>query len=247
MQPVVQVSARRLIHKAPSSANQRTRAGNDSSQRQAPRSSGHIVEDDDEDAGSEASEVEPNCKPQRKQKARRFHNEDLPGLPATAALFRNIIIPRWIFFYSSLDSPWKLAKSEYVTQVQKIWDQTLPDFPFTVALRDELIFALVCLFFCPRPVLMHFKVKQQTYNWQSELASHAHNAVEAFFHHYENFASAVDRADYVKWVVPEAKEIFGSHGDSIPVAPSVTTVTSHPSLVTSTHVHSQSRPHPNTP
>ena len=27
----------------------------------------------------------------------------------------------------------------------------------------------------------------------------------------------------------------------------VTTVTSHPSLVTPTHVHSQSRPHPNTP
>ena len=181
MQPVVQVSARRLIRKAPSSANQRTCAGNDSSQRQAPQSSGRIVGDDDEDAGSEVSEVEPNCKPQQKQKARRFRNEDLPGLPATAAPFRDIIIPRWIFFYSSLDSPWKLAKSEYVTQVQKIWDQTLPDFPFTVALHDEPIFALVCSFFCPTPVLMRFKVKQQTYNWWSELASRAHKAVEAFF------------------------------------------------------------------
>ena len=68
---------------------------------------------------------------------------------------------------------------------------------------------------------MRFKVKQQTYNWWSELASCAHKAVEAFFHRYENFASTADRADYVKWVVPEAKEIFGSHGDSIPVAPSL--------------------------
>ena len=176
------------------------------------------MEDDDEDAGSEVSEVEPNCKPQRKQKAHRFRNEDLPGLPATAAPFRDIIIPRWIFFYSSLDSPWKLAKSEYVTRVQKIWDQTLPDFPFTVALRDEPIFALVRLFFCPTPVLMCFKVKQQTYNWRGELSSRAHKAVEAFFHRYENFVSAVDRADYVKWAVPEAKEIIGSRGDSIPVA-----------------------------
>ena len=68
---------------------------------------------------------------------------------------------------------------------------------------------------------MHFKVKQQTYNWQSELSSRAHKAVKAFFHCYENFASAANRADYVKWVVPEAKEIFGSRGDSIPVAPSL--------------------------
>ena len=158
-------------------------------------------------------------KPQSKRKARRFRNEDLPGLPKTGAPFRDIVIPWWIFYFSALDSPWKLANSEHVTRVQKIWDQTFPDVPCTVALRDEPIFALVCLFFCPTLILTHFRVKQRTYDWRRDLSLRALKAVEAFFDRYENFTTAAARADYVKWAVPAAKEFITTHGDSIPIAP----------------------------
>jgi len=36
-------------------------------------------------------------------------------------------------------------------------------------------------------VLMHFKIKQRTYDWQGDLAACAQKAVEAFFDRYENF------------------------------------------------------------
>ena len=143
----------------------------------------------------------------------------IPGLPKTGAPFCDIVIPRWIFYFSALDSPWKLANSEHVTCVQKIWDQTFPDVPRTVALCDEPIFALVRLFFCLTLILTHFKVKQRTYDWRRDLSLRALKAIEAFFDRYENFTTAVAQADYVKWAVPAAKEFITAHGDSIPIAP----------------------------
>ena len=152
VQPVVQVSMCPLVRKTCSSTNQQICAGG-SSQWQVPSTQSskqqhHTIKDDeDEDLETELSDAESCHKPQSKQKACKFRNEDLPGLPKTGAPFRNIVIPQWIFYFSALDSPWKLANSEHVMQVQKIWDQTFPDVLCTFILHDEPIFALyVCSF-----------------------------------------------------------------------------------------------------
>ena len=224
VQPVVQVSMRPLVCKTCGLTNQQMRAGG-SSQRRVPSTQSskqrhHTIEDDeDEDLETEPSDAESHHKPQSKRKACRFRNEDLPGLPKTGAPFRDIVIPRWIFYFSALNSLWKLANSEHVTCVEKIWDQTFPDVPHMVALHDEPIFALVHLFFCPTLILMHFKVKQRTYDWRRDLSLCVLKAVEAFFDHYKNFTTAAAQADYVKWAVPAAKEFITARGDSIPIAP----------------------------
>ena len=63
----------------------------------------HAVEGEDEDLKCDLSDP---CKPHHKsgQKACRFHNEDLPGLPHTMMLFHDLLMPRWIFYFASLDS-----------------------------------------------------------------------------------------------------------------------------------------------
>ena len=86
-----------------------------------------------------------------------------------------------------------------------------------VTLCDKPIFTLVRLFFCPTLILMHFKVKQWTYDWWRDLSLRALKAIEAFFDHYENFTTAAARADYVKWAVPAAKEFITPCGDRIPI------------------------------
>ena len=173
--------------------------------------------DKDEDNQSELSDGRPHPK-SVKQKAHRFCNEDLPGLPATGLAFRDTIIPQWIFYYSSLNSPWKLTNPDYVDHVQKLWDKTITNVPCTVALCDEPIFALVSLLFHWTPMLMQFKVKQWTYDWCSDLAAHAHKSVESYFNCYKNFATAADQAKYVKWAVPKTKNVINSCGAHIPIA-----------------------------
>ena len=63
-------------------------------------------------------------------------------------------MPRWFFYFLLLDSPWKLINPVHVAYVQKIWSETLLNVLCTVALRDDPIFALVCLLFHWTPVLM---------------------------------------------------------------------------------------------
>ena len=94
--------------------------------------------------------------------------------------FHDLIIPHWIFYYSSLNSVWKLAIPQHVAHVQKLWNETFPNVPHTVALHDNPIFALVCILFHLTPILTHFKVKQWTYDWRGDLAAHAHKAVKVF-------------------------------------------------------------------
>ena len=66
---------------------------------------------------------------------------------------------------------------------------------------------------------MHFKIKQQTYDWRGDLAPRAQKAVEAFFDRYENFDTAADQAAYVKWAVPAATETINSCGESVASIP----------------------------
>ena len=103
-----------LICKAPKSVNQQSCTGNGPSQQQVHGAQSKewcrfAVEDDtnedeDDDEDDDDEDDEPRHQSQPKVKAHRFRSKDLPGLPETGVPFRNLIIPRWIFYYSSLDS-----------------------------------------------------------------------------------------------------------------------------------------------
>ncbi|KAI6094899.1 hypothetical protein EV401DRAFT_2084027 [Pisolithus croceorrhizus] len=147
----------------------------------------HAVEADEENFESELSE--PCHKPW--QKAHKFHNEGLLGLPYTIALFHDIVLPCWIFYFSLLNSPWKLANPLHVAHVQKLWAETFPNIKCTVALHNDPIFALIHpLAFYLVTILIISEVKQCTYDWCSELATHALKAVKAFFDWYEEVDTA---------------------------------------------------------
>ena len=213
--------------------NQQSRTGNGPSQQQvhgaqskewrrfAVEDDTNEDDDDDDDEDDNDDDDEPRCQSQPKVKARRFRSEDLPGLPETGAPFRDLIIPRWIFYYSSLNSLWKLSNLDNVVHIQSLWDETFPNISCKVALRNDPIFALVCLLFHRTPLLTHIKVRQRTYDWRGDLVACAWKAVEAFFDRYKNFTNAAGRAAYVKWAVPEVKEKIDAHGDRIPVAPKI--------------------------
>ncbi|KIM63095.1 hypothetical protein SCLCIDRAFT_24482 [Scleroderma citrinum Foug A] len=160
------------------------------------------VEDNNNNSGSE---VDESCKPPR-EKAHTFHNENLPRLPHTALRFGDILIPRWLFYFFSLDSPWKLANPTYVTYVQGLWDCTFPKIKCVVALQNEPIFTLV---------------KQRTYDWRRDLVARAVKAVKAFFDWYTDFETPKARAAYVKWAVPEVVEVVNACGRKKPVPPSL--------------------------
>jgi len=59
--------------------------------------------------------------------------------------FRDLLMACWIFYFASLDSPWKLANVGHVAYAQRLWDKTFPNIKCMVALQNDPIFALVCL------------------------------------------------------------------------------------------------------
>ena len=149
------------------------------------------VEDEDKDLKCDLSDP---CKPHHKsgQKAHRFCNEDLPGLPHTMMPFRDLLMPCWIFYFASLDSPWKLINSAHVLFAQKLWNKTFLKINCTVTLRNDPIFALVCLLSTLWLLLTLLEIKQHTYDWQSDIAARALQAVEAFFNWYKELDSPVE-------------------------------------------------------
>ncbi|KIM68550.1 hypothetical protein SCLCIDRAFT_105605 [Scleroderma citrinum Foug A] len=106
-------------------------------------------------------------------------------------------MPCWIFYFASLDSPWKLINSVHVLFAQKLWNKTFPKINCMITLRNNPIFALI---------------KQHTYDWQSDIATCALQAVEAFFNQYKELDSPVERADYVKWTVPKVIKVVDACG-----------------------------------
>ncbi|KAI5998998.1 hypothetical protein EDC04DRAFT_2612306 [Pisolithus marmoratus] len=72
-------------------------------------------------------------------------------------------------------------------------------------------------------ILIISEVKQQqcTYDWHSELATHALKAVKVFFDQYEEVDTTEAQAAYVAWAVLEVTEIVDAHGHVKPVAPSL--------------------------
>ena len=82
----------------------------------------------------------------------------------------------------------------------------------TVTLQNDPILALVCLPSTLWLLLTLLEIKQRTYDWRSDIATHALQAVEAFFNQYKELDSSAERADYVKWAVPEVIEVVDAHG-----------------------------------
>ncbi|KAI6102380.1 hypothetical protein EDD16DRAFT_1525614 [Pisolithus croceorrhizus] len=118
----------------------------------------------------------------------KFHNEDLLGHPYTMAPSHDIILPYWIFYFSSLNSPWKLANPLHVAHIRKLWAKTFPNINCTVALCNVPIFALIHpLAFYLVTILIMLEVKQ----------------FEAFFDQYKEVDTAKAQAAYVAWAVPE--------------------------------------------
>ena len=153
----------------------------------------HAVEDEDKDEDLECDLSDP-CKPHCKsgQKAHRFCNEDLPGLPHTMMLFCDLLMLHWIFYFASLDSLWKLINSVHVLFAQKLWNETFPKINCMVTLQNNPIFALVCLPSTLWLLLTLLEIKQHTYDWWSDIATHVLQAVEAFFNQYKELDSPAE-------------------------------------------------------
>jgi hypothetical protein len=63
-------------------------------------------------------------------------------------------------------------------------------------------------------------MQQHVYEFRTQLADRAERAVEDFFaSEAEFFASAKDRAGYVRWAVPEDKVTFDQHGRAVITPP----------------------------
>ncbi|KAI6159660.1 hypothetical protein EDD17DRAFT_1511099 [Pisolithus thermaeus] len=81
-------------------------------------------------------------------------------------LFHDIVLPCWIFYFSLLNSPWKLANPLHVAHVQKLWAETFPNIKCTVALHNDPIFALIHpLAFYLVTILIISEVKQSYVAW----------------------------------------------------------------------------------
>ena len=115
LQPIVKVVARPLILKTRSAPPSQDSRKNTERPRQVSGPSSrtkshgrHVIEEDDDDDEDDEDADEDDfseLRPKRRQKARRFRNEDLPGLPQTMLPFRDLLIPRWLHYYFALDSP----------------------------------------------------------------------------------------------------------------------------------------------
>ncbi|KAF8432345.1 hypothetical protein L210DRAFT_985816 [Boletus edulis BED1] len=119
----------------------------------------------DGDAPSEHADgsAQPKCDEIQvgRRKKQKYHNEHLPGYPASYWKFRDNVLPRWYTYVTCLDDPWDLLHPVHVELAQRLWDKYVK-VPHTVALVDEPVFALL---------------KQRTSEWRSQIAKKAILAV----------------------------------------------------------------------
>ena len=107
---------------------------------------GEQVEDDD-DNDTDVSEDDDNgqesqVRRRKGTRARKFCNEDLPGLPGSMAVWREVFLLRWFQYLSTIDNIWKLDHPEHVVVAQAIWDRKVK-IKHVVAARGEPVFFLV--------------------------------------------------------------------------------------------------------
>ena len=129
-------------------------------------------EDDDDGDDGQENQVRGRRKGVR---ARKFRNEDLPGLPGSMVAWRKVFLPCWFQYLSTIDDVWKLDHPDHVTIAQAIWDQKVK-FKHVISARDEPVFCLVShLLILAITDLVRFQLKQRTYEWCGEMGDCAEN------------------------------------------------------------------------
>ena len=175
-------------------------------------------EDDDDGDDGQENQVRGRRKGVR---ARKFRNEDLPGLPGSMAAWREVFLPRWFQYLSTINDVWKLDHPDHVTIAQAIWDRKVK-FKHVISARDEPVFFLVShLLILAITDLVRFQLKQRTYEWRGEMGDRAEKAVQAFFDRYVELDSPAARRDYVAWAVPTPEEKVDARGRKVLVPPPI--------------------------
>ncbi|KIJ60589.1 hypothetical protein HYDPIDRAFT_32014, partial [Hydnomerulius pinastri MD-312] len=131
----------------------------------------------------------------KREKAKKYKNEDLPGLPQSMKAWKLRVVPMFRDYTATLDDPWEIADT--VPYAQKLWSNFFPNIKHSVSYMNEPVFYL-----------------------RGGFASRAEKAIEAFFNRYACFDDPRDRADYVEWAVREPTEEVDNHGRKLLVPPS---------------------------
>ena len=99
--------------------------------------------DDDDKGEGEDDDEENQVRGRRKGvRARKFRNEDLPGLPGSMVAWREVFLPRWFQYLSTIDDIWKLDHPDHVAVAQAIWDRKVK-IKHIISAHDEPVFFLI--------------------------------------------------------------------------------------------------------
>ncbi|KIK72749.1 hypothetical protein PAXRUDRAFT_29292, partial [Paxillus rubicundulus Ve08.2h10] len=85
---------------------------------------------------SDSVTAAPKC-----EKAKKYKNEDLPGLPHTMKWWKAFLVPQFQDYTVTLDNPWEIADT--ITYAQKLWDANFPKIKHTVCYKNDPVFYLV--------------------------------------------------------------------------------------------------------
>ncbi|KIJ12091.1 hypothetical protein PAXINDRAFT_15115 [Paxillus involutus ATCC 200175] len=79
-------------------------------------------------------------------KAKKFKNDDLPGLPRTIKAWKLHVIPMFRDYTTTLDDPWEITNS--IKYAQKLWNTFVPQPKYTLCYMNDPVFYLaVAAFF----------------------------------------------------------------------------------------------------
>ena len=99
--------------------------------------------DNDNDNEGKDDNEENQVRGRRKGvRARKFRNEDLPGLPGSMVAWREVFLPCWFQYLSTIDDIWKLDHPDHVAVAQAIWDRKVK-IKHIISAHDEPVFFLV--------------------------------------------------------------------------------------------------------
>lgn len=97
---------------------------------------------DDEETELDEAGADARQGQRKRMKARKFRNEDIPGYPRTAQVWREVYLPLWHDFVSTLGDPWCIA--DELDSAQTLWSKMFPKHrDWTVARKDDPVFFLV--------------------------------------------------------------------------------------------------------
>ncbi|KIJ16152.1 hypothetical protein PAXINDRAFT_11192 [Paxillus involutus ATCC 200175] len=151
----------------------------------------------DSNGDDEEEDREPRGR-KKKDKLKKFRNEDLPGLPKTMQPWKDIFLPLFFIKFAASNNIWDINTPFWLKRAQRLWDKVFPHHLHTLALQNEPVFFL------------------QVYNWRGDFGEHVEKAVVAFFERC-GLVSPEDIAAYVEWACPEPIEEVNHRGKRVPV------------------------------